>query len=83
MQLPMGTQARDQQRQARMDMGTRSMMLDRGAYNTLYIPGWKQRHRCLGCAIEPQPLQRCPGVYGGSSGFGEVGELWCITALES
>lgn len=35
MQLRMGTQSRDRQRQARMDMGARSMMLDRGEYNTL------------------------------------------------
>lgn len=75
MQLPMGAQTCDWQRQTRMDRGTRSTKLDRGAYNTLYIPGWRQRRRCLGYAIEPQPLQRCTGVYGGSRGFGEVGEL--------
>lgn len=34
MQLPIGTQTRDWQRQARMDMGTRSTTVDRGAYNT-------------------------------------------------
>lgn len=76
MQLRMGTRSRDRQRQARMDMGTRSMTLDRGAYNTLCtFPAGGQRRRCLGCAIEPQPLQRCTGNYGGNSGFGEVGEL--------
>lgn len=35
MQQRMGTRSRDRQRQARMDMGTRSMTLNRGAYNTL------------------------------------------------